>query len=1235
MSTHITLTQNIYGLEEHLEAIAKDYPEYKVLNELWKTHKRDLCHRLIPNPSLFGTYSDHGPTHSASIVSAINRILGDQRVRQLEPTDTWMLLECIYRHDMGMYVPDDRIEEFIQTREYSKLLKSSKESEDEELRDAAERLYQHPFHSHEERAEMTNQKKATLIRKYMRDLNLVLSGYFRSKHASSSAANIEAEYCDNDVPQRIWNLIATICQGHTGNREEIIEKLPQREQGIGRDTVHPRFVQILLRLGDLLDLDNNRFNFYAMAQWTGKVSDESLAQILKHKAVKHLYISPTKIEVEADLNIFDESEDVPYEYMVTEDEAKYKEMCEELSKKWEDNTPRNVIDDLLIRQAGKLNVRLHLQNQDKEYDKQARLQNKACRICAHWFQMLEDELKFTAINWVAIAPSDLSGSIPKITQKIIKWQGSEMDYDTINLKYKISHKRAADIIQGTGLYGYAVKKRTTLEPTRPNHELVFIRELVQNAMDATKIQVYRYLREDRYGEAVVKFGNDISKWNPIQVLKRIGDFLKNLKVEIRIHYIVDDMHEGKNKDRDCLRIEIRDEGIGIDNKTLKNMSMIGDTRDEALAREIEQMPEWLRPNGSFGVGMQSVFGVVDKFKARSGSRTDHKLRDLFFESADNSGVLFAAERTSIKNKYRKYGTRVTVDINPAQFDILYSDIINYDKPEGRWKTPLSYDCDELFKILLEQIEQSMGCDIFPIRIRFYVNDIEIRRRRKTLDSVFAPFLPLSGLSNKESYNPDNIVHLSPIKALIKKTVRHREDESAVFNKENKVLTYYNPQKRVVLEMKLHEFLTPVLGVREPGENAFRQISVLYRGMYISDFGYMDKRQYPCWDIKAYLYFGEAEEIVSISRNNLIPEKENEIYQIITECADEALDELFVAELTDIVDSLGQGHVNALALSMMYHQVSSAYRAKSTYVDYAALYDEIKDRVNFAIPVINDSFDYYTEITFEQLTKKGLFEHWFIHRDDVYTCISYKDFPPRDRVRYAVQDIFSSYLYRRGLYPAIKELYACNAGRSLVYFHKFTPNKDAVPDDDYDIYECIIGDMVNTATELCSDNNTSDSAHSRWDFPILPAIPFFKKSDWLCIKESPYTVPPNLRRLGNFVVCPFDYYTVHRIATSENGLLDEIIEHTNRWWDKQKHESQILRELARIILKADKSDRDMPYKKLVSYVANQSIESNPKISLKQAQKKCEESYIDLAASLTLKISPDFLDIIEQRHKMAKL
>jgi len=728
-----------YGLEEHLREMASEniHCTAKYLYGLWIVNKKNLVYMLAPVSPMYLSYSDHGSMHSQAIINAINQLLGPDRVKLLSPTDTWLLLECAYRHDMGMHVKNEEIKNFIRSDDFDNFIKKMKTHTDCDLREAADCVM--PLNNKPDIK--SNEKLASFIFENELKLRMILSEYYRRRHGQRSEEN-NLDNPNEIVPKRIWGIMAHICKGHTSEREKIYKELEHFEKGVGDDVAHPRLIQMLIRLGDLLDLDNNRFNSRQLELLGNELPKSSETHILKHLAVTHISISPDGIEAIASFENSNEQFKKSSVLLSSLEEAEYLDKARKRAEEYKEKTGVEILDylkDNPLISSEKLAKR----NEEKnKYYSLMDLQYNACWVTTEWFDLLEKELKHFALNWGEIVPVCFTGFIPIKRRFEVWWQGKKMDSETINLKYTISHERAANIIQGTGLYGDIEQKKH--RPLFINKEFTFIRELIQNAMDATKIQVFRSLKNGKYGgHVLLKLGNNTAEWNAIDVMSLIGSHVDSLAVELDIKYVEDfDNNERK------WRFIVLDNGIGIDSGALKSMSQIGNTKSELLKEEIECMPEWLKPNGSFGIGMQSVFGICDRFKAVSGSRKDHIVRDLFFKTAKDGGNLYAVERAEFEHG-KKYGTKIVVELTDEKMrEIIDVDVLRENIEADVAGYHINIDCDTIIKSLRMQIKENLEHDIIPVKINFYVNDVEIKHKDYKIEyeSIFRNLI-IRGVKN--------------------------------------------------------------------------------------------------------------------------------------------------------------------------------------------------------------------------------------------------------------------------------------------------------------------------------------------------------------------------------------------------------------------------------------------------------------------------------------------------------
>jgi hypothetical protein len=98
-----SLTLPLYTLENHLETFSKN-PNYHMLWISWNSEKEEYIKRLSTISHKFNSYSLHDESHSRIILNRIEALLGVDRILLLSPTDTWLLLQCAYTHDIGMCI---------------------------------------------------------------------------------------------------------------------------------------------------------------------------------------------------------------------------------------------------------------------------------------------------------------------------------------------------------------------------------------------------------------------------------------------------------------------------------------------------------------------------------------------------------------------------------------------------------------------------------------------------------------------------------------------------------------------------------------------------------------------------------------------------------------------------------------------------------------------------------------------------------------------------------------------------------------------------------------------------------------------------------------------------------------------------------------------------------------------------------------------------------------------------
>lgn len=287
-------------LEKRLSSFIDEDSVYKHLYITWNDAKENM-EKILRNIVLsFPHYSMHDASHSEMIIRHIESVLGEKRIALLKPTEIWLILMSAYTHDIGMLISDKEVHNVWKSdsfKEYlEKLMDTNKESD----------LFYYA------NCILNSQGDHKMPSDWPVDIKIAVvyltADYVRSKHSNrseqficepdmeGSPVNFDFSF-SNFIKERIQILLGKIDGLHGASFEDIFS-LEKRCQGLGLpdDIVYPRRVAALLRLGDLLDLDNKRFdeNAYPLIGNVPKTTD---AHRRKHASLRHFLIADNKIEV--------------------------------------------------------------------------------------------------------------------------------------------------------------------------------------------------------------------------------------------------------------------------------------------------------------------------------------------------------------------------------------------------------------------------------------------------------------------------------------------------------------------------------------------------------------------------------------------------------------------------------------------------------------------------------------------------------------------------------------------------------------------------------------------------------------------------------------------------------------------------------------------------------------------------------------------------------------------------
>jgi hypothetical protein len=557
-----------FEFEQALRDKCQQNPDLSVLVSQWDYDKRLVTDALQIVGLTFPHYSRHDASHSNTILIQLARILGPERIKKLSATDIWLLLEAAYQHDIGMVVTTEQAKKWWDSNEFKGFLAMLRMGPDHNLRDAAELL------SDSARVAALGPDWPLQVAQAR---TLVLADYARRQHPLNAERIVRdpsqiglASPRNSLIPRRLFDVLGRICAHHGRTFDETM-KLPARESGLGTDDAHPLFVACMLRLGDLLDLDNNRF-CPIMVRSFGQLPASSLAHFEKHAAVTRLDVTTTIVEAEAECPNYES-------YEVTD----------------------------------------------------------------QWFSWLREELKDQMATWSKITPAPDFGALPSVGAISARITGHIALEPGRRPRFEVDREAMVSLVKGANIY---------------EDPFSCIRELLQNAVDATLIRLWR-------DEWSTKPKEELDQLEPKDLRKALE------KYPVRIRF---DRKSDASSGNDAVpnkirwRVTIEDAGTGISLDDVRHMQRIGGSKKNQVRQLIiQEMPEWIRPSGIFGIGLQSVFLFTDTVTLTTRHYETHEA--LQIELRNESRKDGAPDGFSIKHlgtndeRELRAGTRVTFNLD--------------------------------------------------------------------------------------------------------------------------------------------------------------------------------------------------------------------------------------------------------------------------------------------------------------------------------------------------------------------------------------------------------------------------------------------------------------------------------------------------------------------------------------------------------------------------------------------
>lgn len=258
------------------------------------TELREVAQRWLEYvPRTFPHYTQHTVAHSDHIIWQLSNLLFGQ---SNEPTvalsnlETYVLIAAAYLHDSGMVSSDTDKLRLMQTQDWAEFISDGPARDRwrmiEELR-ASERPTRDTAH-------------------FLADVQLrfLLAEFIRRTHHSRSASIVMeegeqfAQFAFDDPT--LLRTIAAVCRAHGLLARELDDDAdyPDRRT-IRGEQVNVRFMAVLLRIGDLLDLEADRACPLILNAACPLPAD-SFAHWTQYQRITHRMVAPDQIELTAE-----------------------------------------------------------------------------------------------------------------------------------------------------------------------------------------------------------------------------------------------------------------------------------------------------------------------------------------------------------------------------------------------------------------------------------------------------------------------------------------------------------------------------------------------------------------------------------------------------------------------------------------------------------------------------------------------------------------------------------------------------------------------------------------------------------------------------------------------------------------------------------------------------------------------------------------------------------------------
>lgn len=253
---------------------------HRYINGIWKNGSKFLHF-----------YTLHNEEHSIELINNSVRIIKNIDYLSIKEEDFYILFLACYLHDISMVLYPD-LDTF---------------SEDNTLTDLIYSEWKVDFHKFQDIESAKKSEIKKYILKYYEEVNNYFENMIRDNHQKRSAKFIKQQNDLSIIDKFIRQIVADISEAH-GYEAKDIYKLKSKAKD---DVFNEKYLKIILRLADLLDMSKDRVSINVLRQNIKHMSKTSKYHWISHMAIDKCYIKTHFTKIEENIKTLDKKYKIP------------------------------------------------------------------------------------------------------------------------------------------------------------------------------------------------------------------------------------------------------------------------------------------------------------------------------------------------------------------------------------------------------------------------------------------------------------------------------------------------------------------------------------------------------------------------------------------------------------------------------------------------------------------------------------------------------------------------------------------------------------------------------------------------------------------------------------------------------------------------------------------------------------------------------------------------------------